>query len=401
MQIAHLSRVSYPYHPYGGLEQHVYRLTRHLALRGQDVQLFIQPPDSQRFSEYANLIWPGAVTMHYTRYQTLPILRRNSIPDRLLNYPLFSQRLAIAVAKLNPSPDVVHAHGLAAWGYARKPLSHVPLVLNPHGMEEFKVTDTAKRIAYTPFRAMLRHAARHAAAVIATDSALVPEVERYLKVPPSRIKLIPNAVELAPPTDKNAAIATRTKYSLSPDVKLLLSVGRLEANKGFEVMLKALALLHTQNVCNWRWVLVGTGSQKEKLAALTTELKLEDKVSFAGTLPDVELEALYNAADVFVHPTLYEGSSLVTLEAMSHALPIIASNTGGLPDKVFAEGPHHNGWLVLPSNAEELAAYLKIALALSSTALTELGQQSRYLVETRFSWEVAAQQTLALYQSLK
>lgn len=401
MRIAHLSRVSYPYHPYGGLEQHVYRLTRQLALLNQDVQLFIQPSDPQLFSAYANFAWPGQVTLHEICYQTLPFLRRNSIPDRLLNYPLFSRRLAIAVSKLNAPPQIVHAHGLAAWGYARRPLPNVPLILNPHGMEEFKVVDTAKRIAYAPFRLMLQQAAAHAQAVIATDSALVPEVIRYLKVPPARVKLIPNAVELNSSVDKSAIAAIRAEYKLAqPDI-LLLSVGRLEANKGFEVMLKALALLKNETSRSLRWILVGTGSQKGKLETLTKDLKLENQVNLAGTLPDKQLEALYNAADVFVHPTLYEGSSLVTLEAMSHSLPIIASHTGGLPDKVFPEGPNHNGWLVQPGNAQDLAKKLKNTLELAPNILAELGQNSRRLVETRFSWEVAAQQTLELYQTLK
>ena len=62
---------------------------------------------------------------------------------------------------------------------------------------------------------------------------------------------------------------------------------------------------------------------------------------------------------MFVHPTLYEGSSIVTLEAMAHRRPVIASRAGGLPDKVI---PGTTGWLVPPGNEEALAAAIGKAL---------------------------------------
>ena len=68
-------------------------------------------------------------------------------------------------------------------------------------------------------------------------------------------------------------------------------------------------------------------------------------VQFLGRTGESELHAWYEAADVFVHPTLYEGSSLVTLEAMAHRRPCVVTRAGGLPDKV-ANGV--NGWIVAP-----------------------------------------------------
>jgi glycosyltransferase involved in cell wall biosynthesis len=85
---------------------------------------------------------------------------------------------------------------------------------------------------------------------------------------------------------------------------------------------------------------------------------------------------------------------------MAHRLPIVASNTGGLPDKVFEDGPYHNGWLVRPGNAADLAARLKLMLSLAPEKRRDLGENSRKLVLERFSWREAAAQTVALYQSL-
>lgn len=403
LTIAQLARVSYPYHPYGGLEQHVYRLTLELARLGHSVQLYTQPPALGWEQGLREPIWPPGVTHHFVRYQTLPILRRNSIPDRLLNYPLFSLRLAQATHRLTPPPQLVHAHGLTAFGYAQRPLAGVPLVLNPHGMEEFKVPTRAKRLAYAPFRTMLRQAARCATAVIATDRSLLPEVSRFLKTPSERIKLIPNAVD----PDQLLKIATtadieqaRGQYKPDPAHYLFLSVGRLEANKGFEVMLEALAKRPETLPLNWRWVVVGTGGEFNSLTSQVARLNLNSHVTLAGRLSDPQLHALYSIADCFVHPTLYEGSSLVTLEAMAHSLPIIASRTGGLPDKVFENGPDHNGWLTAPGDASDLAAKLELLLALSLAERRELGANSRKLVVERFSWHKAALQTVELYRDL-
>ena len=75
-------------------------------------------------------------------------------------------------------------------------------------------------------------------------------------------------------------------------------------------------------------------------------------VLFAGRADDADLHAWYEAASLFVHPTRYEGSSLVTLEAMAHRRAVVATRAGGLPDKVR---PGVNGWLVPPDDADALA----------------------------------------------
>src|SRR5690606_5435810 len=99
---------------------------------------------------------------------------------------------------------------------------------------------------------------------------------------------------------------------------------------------------------------------------------------------------------VFVHPTRYEGSSLVTLEAMGHRRPIVASRAGGLPDKV-RDGI--NGWLVPPDDAGALATALADA-ASNPSRLVEMGHRSREIVEQDFAWPVLARRQIDLYRQL-
>ena len=116
----------------------------------------------------------------------------------------------------------------------------------------------------------------------------------------------------------------------------------------------------------------------------------------AGRVPDGTLHAWYETADLFVHPTLYEGSSLVTLEAMAHRRAVVATTAGGLPDKVH---PGVSGWLVPPGDASALAAAVSGALG-QRERLAAMGLAGRAIVEREFSWAAAGAATLRLYGEL-
>jgi glycogen synthase len=401
IHIAHFARACYPFHPAGGLEQHVYHLTLELARLGQQVTLFT--PHATLVGLVDDPAWTAHVRHVEVPYSTVKFFRRNSIPDRLLNYPLFARRLAQKLKEMPLKYDAVHAHGLAGWGYAMQPLPGVPLFLNPHGMEEFKAVSRAKRAAYYPFRALVRQAAAKSAKVIATDAALVPEIQEFLSVPPQNIALVPNAVDLNEIeryyTLANPAEISR-RYGLH-DNFMLLSVGRLENNKGFHIMLDALAQIRSQldeKIPGWRWLVAGRGSEAAALEAQTARLNLQDRVVWLGTVDNETLHSLYVRANLFVHPTLYEGSSLVTLEAMAHGKPVLASRTGGLPDKVFPEGKYANGRLCPPGDAPALAAALLAMVSLPPAELKRRGDNSRTLVTERFNWSAAARRTLEIYR---
>ena len=119
-------------------------------------------------------------------------------------------------------------------------------------------------------------------------------------------------------------------------------------------------------------------------------------MTFAGRVSDAEMHGWYDAATLFVHPTLYEGSSLVTLEAMAHRRAVVASSAGGIPDKVR---PGINGWLTRPGDPASLAAAISGALA-DPARLIDYGRAGREIVEREFSWDTAADATIQLYREL-
>jgi glycogen synthase len=394
--VALLTRAAHPLHEIGGMERAVALQARHLQARGVETILVTRPATRDgRF--------PGEVV-------TVPygsgIGRPGGVLDRTLRYPRFSRRVGEAVAGLVRAGrvDVVDAQGLTALGYGRLRAHdrslRAPVVMNPQGMEEHHATGF-KRAALFRLRALSREAARLADRVVATDDVLRDEVPRLLGVAPEKVVVLPNGIDpdevaaLTPP-DPGAYVAERMP-DLAAARPLYLSVGRLEGYKGFGDVLRALERLHASGALpgGWRWVAVGGGPASDGLRTGVPDA-LRGHVVMPGRVDEALLHALYARADVFVHATRYEGSSLVTLEAMLHGLPVVATRAGGIPDKVVDA---ETGWLVEPGDAEALAARLG-DLARDPRRAAAAGARGRERVLARFSSAVLIERTLATYEAL-
>jgi glycogen synthase len=405
--VAVVARSVFPLHGLGGLERSVYDLVAYLTGAGVRVTLITRTPP--RGSPPLGL---AGVTMKVVPYHTFPFAGRRgtTVIDRSTAYPLFGERagrLAWTLVR-DEQIDIVHGFGASVLGYARRRAkATAPLVLNPQGLEEFGATDPSrarvKRAAYLPLRRAVRTCARAADSVIATDRVLEPAVSTHLSVEHARIRIIPNALDL-PALDRLASPAEgariRREADITPSDVVLLSVGRLEHNKGFHLLAAALGALRdhapTTSAGNWRWVILGEGPYRHSLESAISKAGISSFTRLAGRVSEQDLHAWYEAADVFVHPSLYEGSSLVTLEAMAHSRPVLATTAGGLPDKVR---PGLNGWLVPPGDASALAATLSGALG-QRNRFAPMGNASRRIVEAEFSWAAAGAEVLRLYDEL-
>lgn len=388
MRVAVVARAVFPLHGMGGLERHVSALVRHLVRRGLEPTLFVPPA-------------PGAgATLEGARLEPIscrpfPWPRRKGwvILDRSTNYLAWSVKTARRILK--GTFDVVHAEGGAGFGYAFERRSGAaPLVLQVHGLEEFKGS-RLKRTGYLPLRWASRYAAHRAERVLVPDASRVDEVGALLGVSAPRAVVSSNAIDLEE-IDRASSLDVSEKLGLPKDAAILLSVGRLESSKGFAVLVDALARCYKTEATAWVWVLVGRGPEETRLRRLVEAAGLSERVRLTGAVSDDELHALYRRAGLFVHPTLYEGSSLVTLEAMAHRKAVVASSVGGIPDKI-EEG--RSGFLVRPGDPEALAAAISRALSLGS-ALQEMGERGRQRVEQEFSWTGKARRLVAIYEEL-
>ena len=414
LRMAITARSIYPIHGAGGLERHLYDLVRHLVAIGVRVHIITRPPVHMAPRDVPMLA-SERIDWSFVPYRSFPFAGRRgtTVIDRSTAYLLFGLRAGARAAELAAAGeiDIVYGHGASVLGYARarkRGAAPCPMIFNPHGLEEFggPGQSAVKHIGYAPLRAAARYCARVADRVISTDHCLVPVIGRHLRVSEDRICVVPNSVDLLacdPGAEEAAAQVLRARLSVPPGAIVLLSAGRLEDNKGFHVLVRALSDLLPANGAGpadrrqeWRWVLVGDGPARRRLERATRKLGIASRTLLAGHVSTPELHGWYRAADLFVHPTLYEGSSIVTLEAMAHGLPVVATMAGGLPDKVV---PALTGWLVEPGDSRRLAQAITEALQHPSR-LPGLGRAGRALVEERFSWPAAVQALMAVVSEL-
>lgn len=282
-----------------------------------------------------------------------------------------------------------------------RPTAHAapPLVLNPHGLEEFQGRNWAKAVAYAPFRRGLRAAAAVAAAVIATDRAMRADVARRLRIPPERVATIPNGVDVA---GLDALVcpervrALRERYGLAAAPLTLATVARPERNKGLREAVLALGGLRDRLPPGWRWLIVGAGGEEARLRALIGRRGLDRHLTLTGPLGDADLHNLLESADLLLVPSLYEGSSLAALEGMVHRLPVVATAVGGLPDKVR---PGATGFLAPPGDPAALAAAFAGALDRRAD-WPAYSARARALVAAEFDWATLTDRYLDLYDVL-
>lgn len=385
MKIAVATRAIAPLHGHGGLERAVADSCAALVARGHDVTVFT----ATRTNRGAFAPLPFAVIA--VPWGQLPLLRRGGVLDRAAHYARFTRRLRHAITATNETYDIAIGHGAAAAAFVSLPgtgrVHH--LLLNPHGMEEF-AAPPLKRAMLRGQRALVHRAATVADRVIATDAALVPAVIHNLGIPATRIAMISNGVDLV--------AIDRLTPAVAPDLPpIILSVGRIEANKGLDLLAAALGLIASTLPSDWQWHHVGEGAGRQRLAQAITTAGIRDHVHLHGALSDAALHACFARATLFVHPARYEGSSLVTLEAMAHRLPVVAAAVGGIPDKVM---PGETGWLVPPNDIQALSGAIEEAFAMPVSALRAMGMRGRQRVEEHFSLDHGTNLLLALITEL-
>ena len=411
LRVIVIGRSVYALHGFGGLERHLYDLVRHHLSAGWHVTLITRTPrdpDGADPARWREISEHPSCDVRFVPYRTFPLAGRagTTILDRSTAYPWFGRRAGALAARLvgEGGADIVYGVGASVWGYARRRARRgAPLVFNPQGLEEFGGFDGSyggrpmKGVGYLPLRAVVRDCAARSDAVIATDKAIIPIVSRHLPDAAGRVELIPNGIDVADLdrlVDGERSAAVRAAAGVEPDAVLLVSVGRLEANKGFGDLATALSTLDP--AIRWRWTLVGDGPARAALVDHIRALGIASRVQLVGRTDDPTLHAWYGAADLFVHPTRYEGSSLVTLEAMLHRRPVLATRAGGLPDKVV---PGRTGWLAAPASPESLASALRRALG-ERDRWPAFGDRGRQLLEAEFDWARLQRRFDALYRAL-
>jgi glycosyltransferase involved in cell wall biosynthesis len=213
-----------------------------------------------------------------------------------------------------------------------------------------------RNVDYTSLqRWVVRATMRSADAVVINNSYNREFAIAEEGAPPDRIVFIPNGVCVEDYVNPMDQALLRADMGLSPNSKVIGSVGRLTWQKGFDVLLHAFSLLAHEDL---NLLIFGVGEEEAKLRALAAKLSLQTRVHFAGYRRDVP--HILGALDLYVHSSRFEGMPIALLEAMAAACPIVASSVDGNRD-LIEDGVH--GWLVPPENPVMLARAIQEALS--------------------------------------
>lgn len=272
-------------------------------------------------------------------------------------------------------PQVVHTHGSLAGRFAGATMG-ARVIYTKHGLaaaeeQAIQVRGAGRLAKMAAVRLM---ADRIVAVSEAVKRALIAQGAN-----PHRIRVIPGGVDLA---------AYQEPAPLVPGV--LGALGRLQTEKGFDVLLEAMTHLRGEA----RLILGGEGLLEEELARRASELGLSDAVKLPGFVPDVA--AFMKQIGLFVLSSRSEGLGLVVVEAMAAGRPVVATRVGGVPE-VVVDG--ETGLLVPPEDPGALVAAIRRLLTDPDLA-ARMGEAGRRRAEVVFSAERMAEQTVTLYEEL-
>nr|WP_225926726.1 glycosyltransferase [Pseudomonas triticicola] len=302
--------------------------------------------------------------------RTFPRSGRN-VPSLLR----FAWRLSQVLLK--EKPDVVHLHStfsgvigrvvcvlLRSW---RKP----KIVYCPHAFSFLMESSPTKQKVYAWIERVLQKVTD---VIICVSQYELDKAARF-GIERKRMKLIYNGIHHKDDAPKSAGA----------EPIHLLFVGRLDYQKGFDVLLKAYAKVNRNDL---KLTVVGSAVNEDSV-----ECPPMDSVEYLPWVTPSEVQALYQKADALIVPSRWEGFAMVPLEGMAMGLPVIASNCTSLPELVTNEV---SGYVFPSGDHQALADVLTI---IQKPRLLDLGNEGRSIVRERFSAALMIRQTYDLYHA--
>ena len=197
------------------------------------------------------------------------------------------------------------------------------------------------------------------------------------------------------PNDKDRN-SLRDSLGIREGEFLLMTSGSISKEKGHHIAVEALNKLLKENI-NLKLLIVGDGEYQASLSGLIDKFGLNDNVILTGFIPNKSISEYYNAADIYLIPTLRaEGLPFALIEAMSIGLPIIASKVGGIPDVV---GNGKEGLLINPGDTNDIVSKI-LTLLRDADLRRELGVKARRKVLNELNSENMVDKTLEIIESI-
>jgi glycogen(starch) synthase len=374
----------------GGLARHVRKLSESLAELGTDVHVLTRGGEESPAEEDS-----AGVAIHRVREPTRP----HDLGEFVAWVEHMNSDMLAAGVELGDRYefDLVHGHdwlvASACDHLARR--YGAPLVTTIHATEHGRHQGWVDEHPQSYIHGVERWIANRSDRVIACSYYMREQVADIFGVEEERIEVIPNGIapEDLQPQDGAELERLRLEFA-APDQRLVLLIGRLVYEKGFQIALEAMPRL-IDRLPGTRFLVAGSGTHEAELRRQAADLGLLGHGTFLGWIGDDVLHSLYPIADLCVVPSIYEPFGLVALEAMASGCPCIVADTGGLREVV----PHEEVGLRFRSrDPESLAEMAERVLAdgeLGARLVSEAHQHVR-----RFDWLEIAERTLEVYALL-
>ena len=321
-------------------------------------------------------------------FQTVPLLERDTEPKGYLEFRKILNRLGC---------DLVHIPQLF-WLPRALPC---PYVMTVHDVLEhlYRARDHSGLRRSLHFH-LTRRVLKGAARIFAVSQFTKSEIEKLFGIAPERIEVVYNAIDerflRGHATDAERQLIAE-RYLVS--YPFLLYAGRISPHKNLNRIIEAFSALKTElekerKSEDLKLIIIGDDlSGHPDLRRTVIKSAVQNDVRFLGFVPIEVLRIFYDAAKVFVFPSLYEGFGLPPLEAMAHGTPVVTSNTSSLP-----EVTGNAAVLVNPENVFEIMRAVHRVLV--DQSLREKLKQRGYEQSSRFSWDDSVRRILSAYEQV-
>ena len=356
----------------GGIETYVQSLSEHLILQGHSVTVMSRyligekPPSRVEMRRGVKIIW-------FTSHRNTPI-------------STITTWIRILMSATREEFDVIHAHTvlpITTMGLILKRLTGKPLVSVIH---ESQFLFGMKKRWYR----WLARKSLSGADFVHANSIELKSVAETLNLP-KPVHLIGNAVDTQQfrPVRKNII---RKEISAEEKVQIVITTRRFVPKNGVIYLIKAIPLVLAQ-AKNVHFYVIGDGPERNNVEQEIRQLGITAQVTLKGAIRNEELPMYLNSADLYVLPSLKEGTSIAGLEAMACGLAMVGTNVGGIPEIITEDV---NGYLCMPENPTDLANAIVHALKNKK----RLGAESSRMVKKYFSWDKRSKEITTIYDTV-
>jgi glycosyltransferase involved in cell wall biosynthesis len=306
-------------------------------------------------------------------------------------------KLAGELLKDQDNFDLIHAHDWLV-GDAAIALKHIfklPMIATIHATEygRYNGIHNLRQEYINGKEKLLAHEAWR---IIVCSQYMRDEIQRVFQTPAEKIDVVYNGIRPEKKHHGNQFDRLKFRRRFANDKeKIIYYVGRMTYEKGISVLLDAAPKVIAKMGHTVKFIIIG-GGNTDRLQHQAMSLKIWEQCYFTGFMSDADLDKFQTIADCAVFPSLYEPFGIVALESFAARVPVVVSNTGGLPEVV----QHNYTGIVTRANDSDSLTWGILEVLTNPVHSQYLVNNAYRTIVERFSWDDLAKQTVTVYRQV-